>query len=258
MIIPDKVGPAIASMMHTAPAYWGETELAVNLTVFANLIGALVLGMIVGYERAYQGRAAGMRTFGLICMASCAVVIVCGYPHSWYGSFDGSSRMVDPTRVIQGILSGIGFLGVGVIHRDGYKISGLTTAASIWASSSIGIMVGLGFYAAAILLSILSMLCMACGPSLERRLPARHSFALKIRMKTGVILREDVLHRFAVMHGYEIGEGTVSIAQRAGHQEWEFIATTSGKKRAATMSDMATAFSAFDGMQDYEITGARG
>lgn len=258
MIIPDKFAPAVASVVHAAPAYWGTNELAVNLTIFANLIGALFLGMLVGYERAYHGRAAGMRTFGLIGMASCAVVIVCGYPHFWFGGYDATSRMVDPTRVVQGILSGIGFLGVGVIHRDGYKISGLTTAASIWASSSIGIMVGLGFYAAAILLSILSMLCMACGTSLERRLPARHSFALKIRLKAGVVLKEDLLHRFALEHGYEIGEGTVSITKRAGQQQWEFIAITSGKKEAATMSEMAVAFSSFEGIEDYEITGARG
>jgi len=140
--------------------YWSAREVSVNLLIFANLFGALLLGLLVGYERSYHGRAAGMRTYGLVCMASCALTVFVGYPAYWYGgapiSMVAGTLSPDPTRVVQGIVTGVGFLGAGVIMKEGLNISGLTTAASIWSSSAIGILVGVGFYPAAILLSLLS------------------------------------------------------------------------------------------------------
>jgi putative Mg2+ transporter-C (MgtC) family protein len=73
-----------------------------------------------------------MRTYGLVCMASCALTIIAGYPASGTAAMAPQSALVDPTRVIQGVVTGIGFLGAGVIMREGFNISGLTTAASIW------------------------------------------------------------------------------------------------------------------------------
>ena len=131
---------------------WLLPGVAVNLTLFLNMLGALLLGLLVGYERSYHGRAAGMRTYGMVCMASCALTVLCVYPQHWLG--DHSLSSVDPTRVIQGVVTGIGFLGAGLIMKDGMSISGLTTAASIWASSAIGVLVGVGFYGAAVLLSL--------------------------------------------------------------------------------------------------------
>lgn len=114
-----------------------------------------------------------MRTYGLVCMASAAITVVAGYPNFWYGGQVASHLDSDPTRVIQGVVAGIGFLGAGGIMREGLNISGLTTAASILASSAIGIMVGVGFYAAAILLALLSAACMLWVSKLEGWLPSR-------------------------------------------------------------------------------------
>ena len=122
--------------------YWASPAIVTNLIIFLNLLGALALGLIVGYERSYHGRAAGMRTYGLVCMASAALTVLAGYPTFWYGGQVFTHIDVDPTRIIQGIVTGVGFLGAGVIMREGMSISGLTTAASLWASSAIGIMVG--------------------------------------------------------------------------------------------------------------------
>src|SRR3981189_3604003 len=132
-------------------AYWSAPEVAANGVIFLKLLGALLLGLLVGYERSYHGRAAGMRTYGLVCMASAALTIIGGYPGFWFGGQGGVMvTAADPTRIIQGVVTGIGFLGAGVIMREGFNISGLTTAASIWASSVIGILVGVGFYPAAL------------------------------------------------------------------------------------------------------------
>src|SRR6476659_1877837 len=111
-------------------AYWTHKELAANGLIVLNLVGALMLGLLVGYERSYHGRAAGMRTYGLVCMASAALTIIGGYPAFWYGGHGTVLATVDPTRVVQGVVTGIGFLGAGVIMREGFNISGLTTAAS--------------------------------------------------------------------------------------------------------------------------------
>src|SRR4249920_2217483 len=111
-------------------AYWSSGELATNAVILMNLFGALLLGLLVGYERSYRGRAAGMRTYGLVCMASAALTVIAGYPGAWYGGQTAHAAGVDPTRVVQGIVTGIGFLGAGVIMKEGFNISGLTTAAS--------------------------------------------------------------------------------------------------------------------------------
>src|SRR5574343_2055757 len=158
-------------------SYWSLTMVQANVFIMLHLLGAMLLGMVVGYERAYHGRAAGMRTYGLVCMASAALTVIGVYSHFWYG---GSTTMTvfnngDLTRVIQGILTGIGFLCAGVIMKEGFTISGLTTAASLWAASGIGILVGVGLYVAAMALALLSAICMVWVSKLENWLPSRQA-----------------------------------------------------------------------------------
>jgi len=156
-------------------SFWSRSMMEVNFLVFMNLLGALLLGLLVGYERSYHGRAAGMRTYGIVCMASAALTVFAGYPGFWFGGSGHSMTQVDPTRVIQGIVTGVGFLGAGVIMKEGLNISGLTTAALIWAACAIGVLVGIGFFGAAMLLSVLSASLMMWGPKLEARLPSRRA-----------------------------------------------------------------------------------
>ena len=159
--------------------YWSSSFLAANAFIGLNLLGALLLGMLVGYERSYNGRAAGMRTYGLVCMASTALTIFVGFAPYWYG---GAASQVPPdaTRVVQGVVTGVGFLCAGVIVKDGLNVSGLTTAASIWAASAIGVLLGVGFYAAALMLSGLCMLSMSVVQRIEGRLPGRSIFDVSL------------------------------------------------------------------------------
>ena len=99
--------------------YWSATTVAINIIVFLNLLGALLLGLLVGYERSYHGRAAGMRTYGLVCMASAALTVIAGFPDYWFGGSAANVVPADPTRIIQGIVTGVGFLGAGVILKIG-------------------------------------------------------------------------------------------------------------------------------------------
>lgn len=238
-------------------SYWSATEVATNIVVFMNLLGAMLLGLVVGYERSYHGRAAGMRTYGLVCMASAALTVIVGYPGDWYGGHVVAVAAVDPTRVIQGIVTGVGFLGAGVIMKEGFSISGLTTAASIWASSAIGIMVGVGFYAAAILLTVLSAVSMMWVSRLESWLPSRPAVAIVMRFRQDFVPREDVLRRVARERGYEVAGGSISITYQDGQPEWRFVAVALNKNVAAAIPDLASELARFDGVVNFNLSHAR-
>ena len=239
--------------------YWSQDEIAVNFVVFANLVGALLLGLLVGYERSYHGRAAGMRTYGLVCMASCAITVVVGYPAFWYGAggAGGMQSTLDVTRVIQGIVTGVGFLGAGVIMKEGLNISGLTTAASIWSSSAIGILVGIGFYAAAILLSLLSAALMMWASRLERWLPSRPAGSMMLRFRPGFLAEESNLRAFALKRGYEIAGGTLQVQLTGGHQEWRFVAIAQDKRKGTPVSALAKDLHGMEGVEAFQVAHAR-
>lgn len=205
-------------------SYWSLPVIKVNLLVFANLVGALCLGLVVGYERAYHSRAAGMRTYGIVCMASAALTVFAGYPGFWWGlASTAHIQAVDPTRVVQGIVTGIGFLGAGVIMRDGLNISGLTTAASIWATSAIGVLVGVGFYAAAILLTVLSASLMMWGSRLEGRLPALPALGVTLTFHEGVEPEEVAIGHAMRQWGYQVAEGSLHIVVEHQRVSWQFV-----------------------------------
>ena len=243
-----------------AAAYWTKTEIVTNLVILLNMAGSLLLGLLVGYERSYHGRAAGMRTYGLVCMASCALTIVGGYPGFWFGGTGGSVNFLgagDPTRIIQGIVTGIGFLGAGVIMREGFNISGLTTAASIWTSSVIGILVGVGFYLAAMGLAFFSAMIMIYLSKVEAWLPSRHAVAITMRFKREFVPREEALRKVALERGYAIAGGSLTIGSSDGMQEWRFVALALSKKSGARLSQRAEELAAFEGIDSFQVSHAR-
>lgn len=114
--------------------------------VLINLGCAWVAGMVVGWERSYNGRAAGLRTHALVSLAAAAAMVVSYQPPAAYGVWTAPVQL-DATRLAPGVLTGIGFLGAGVIFKDGASVQGLTTAATIWATAVFGMLFGLGLLA---------------------------------------------------------------------------------------------------------------
>jgi putative Mg2+ transporter-C (MgtC) family protein len=254
---PAALRDSVLTFPELVEAYWSQAELLTNAIVLLNLVGALLLGLMVGYERSYHGRAAGMRTYGLVCMASCALTIIAGYPNSWYGGHGAAVALVDPTRVIQGVVTGIGFLGAGVIMRSGFNISGLTTAASIWASSVIGIMVGVGFYMAAMGLAFFSAMIMIYLNRAVSLLPSRQAVAVTLRFKPGVRPQEEELRIAALERGYEIAGGSLTIGSDKGCQEWRFVALALANHAEAPLSSLATELATFQGVDGFSLAHAR-
>jgi len=237
--------------------FWAPAELNANLIILMNLTGALLLGFVVGYERSYHGRAAGMRTYGLVCMASAALIVVGGYPDFWYGGRAAHPVALDPSRTVQGIVTGIGFLGAGVIMREGFTISGLTTAASLWASSAIGVLVGLGFYAAAIVLAFLSAACMVWVSRLEAWLPSRPAIAISLTFAKGAVPQEQALRQLALERGYELALGSLVISNHDQKVEWRFVAVAINRKVAVPISVLSAELGRFDGIEQYHLAHAR-
>jgi putative Mg2+ transporter-C (MgtC) family protein len=139
----------------------GDAEQVTRILL--RLLLAALLGGVLGYEREAQGKAAGIRTYMLVSMGSALFVLV---PHQ------AGMRIEDMSRVLQGIVAGIGFLGAGAIvkHHSEENVQGLTTAAGIWMTAAIGIACGLGREMTAIISTVLALAVLALVPKL---LPAR-------------------------------------------------------------------------------------
>ena len=138
----------------TALTYLREYHFA---SAAVRLVLAAVLGGIIGFERERHGRAAGLRTHILVCLGSAIATLIGHYNMAIIGQNWG-----DPMRIGAQVLSGIGFLGAGTIISKGrFQVTGLTTAAGLWAPASIGLAIGIGFYEAAIIGTLIVILTMS-------------------------------------------------------------------------------------------------
>ena len=125
------------------------------LEIGFRLVCALILGLIIGLEREYTHRPAGMRTHILVALGSCAVMLTGQMIFAQYQPYGATP---DPARLAAQVIAGVGFLGAGTIMRDGANVKGLTTAASLWGVACLGIAVGGGYYSIALVGTILVIL----------------------------------------------------------------------------------------------------
>src|SRR6476620_5676581 len=134
------------------------------------IVGALLIGGLIGLERTFHGRPAGFRTHSLVCLASSLLMLVTVYQNQWMTVVPLDAIRTDPTRMAQGIMTGIGFLGAGVIFKEGLTVRGLTTAASIWITAAIGILVGIGFWFAAVVGAVATLTVLAIFRWIEAKM----------------------------------------------------------------------------------------
>ncbi|HET8745213.1 MAG TPA: MgtC/SapB family protein [Ramlibacter sp.] len=170
------------------------------------LIAALFAGGLIGLERSHRGRPAGFRTHALVCLASSLLMLVTVYESHWFSvSLEGGSRAtIDPTRLAQGIMTGIGFVGAGAIIKEGFSVRGLTTAASIWITAAIGILTGIGFYLAAAIGTLLALGTLSLFRWVEARVPTESYATFMVRFKRGAAVTEEDLRKLLRAHGFAV------------------------------------------------------
>jgi len=174
-----------------------------DLEMVLRLLAALLAGAMIGYERSYHGRPAGFRTHALVCMASSVLMLVTVYEAQWVRAAAESIRL-DPTRMAQGIMTGIGFLGAGVIIKEGLSVRGLTTAASIWITAAIGVLAGIGLYFPLAVSVLLTLGVLSLFRWIETRMPTQSYYFFDVRfLRSG--LKEDALRTLIERHGFSIG-----------------------------------------------------
>lgn len=133
-------------------------DAAILAEDFVRLLIALVFGAVLGTERTLAHKKAGLRTYGLVSMGSCLFVLIAVMLEQLYAGRSADLIRFDFMRIIAGIITGVGFLGTGVIiFRDTSLSGGLTTAAGLWVAAGIGVAAGFGLYALAVFATVLTL-----------------------------------------------------------------------------------------------------
>ncbi len=190
------------------------------LDMTVRLGAALAAGGLIGLERSYHGRPAGFRTHTLVCLASALLMLVTVYESQWFTQHGNSRVVIDPTRMAQGIMTGIGFLGAGVIMREGLSVRGLTTAASIWVTAAIGILFGIGFYIPAMLAVAATLFTLSSFRWIESRMPTEFYAQFHIKFKRTSVMSEAELRAITEALGFSIANMTFELTD--GGQSFEY------------------------------------
>lgn len=176
-----------------------------EMEMLLRLAAALVSGALIGYERSFHGRPAGLRTHVLVCLASSLLMLVTVYEMHWVKTGPGEIRL-DPTRMAQGIMTGIGFLGAGVVVKEGLTVRGLTTAASIWITSAIGILAGVGLYVPMAVSVVMTLAVLSVFRWIEAKVPTQTYFHFDVKYEKNGNLTEDEMRALIQQHKFTIGD----------------------------------------------------
>jgi putative Mg2+ transporter-C (MgtC) family protein len=200
-----------------------------DLVIIGRVAGALVIGGMIGFERTFRGRPAGFRTHSLVCIASSILMIVTVYQNRWMTEMAYEAIRTDPTRMAQGIMTGIGFLGAGVIFKEGLTVRGLTTAASIWITAAIGILVGIGFWSAAVVGTAATLIVLALFRLIEARLPSEFYAHHTLRFARDRVMGEEQMRKMIGDHGFTVAN--LSSRLTDGGQDFEYRMTIKSRDR---------------------------
>ncbi len=201
-----------------------------------HLIVAMVAGGLIGLERSYSGRPAGLRTHTLVCMASSLLMVVAVYQKDWLSTYALEKTPLDPWRLAQGIMTGIGFLGAGVIMKEKLSVRGLTTAASIWITAAIGILAGIGFYNTVVLVTILTLGTLSLYRVLESRIPTLFYFQHSIRFLKDAAMAEQEVRDLMTHHGFTIASMGHTLTNDGKYFEYNMILGTRSPERMDHLS----------------------
>jgi putative Mg2+ transporter-C (MgtC) family protein len=214
------------------------------------LAAALAAGGLIGIERSHRGRPAGFRTHALVCLASTLLMLVTVYQDLWFPQLAAGTLVLDPTRMAQGIMTGIGFVGAGAIIKEGYSVRGLTTAASIWVTASIGILTGIGFYFAAGVGTLLVLGTLSLFRWVEAKLPTETYATFMARFRRQQSISEPDLRRMVAELGFSLYQMSYRLHGDADLVEYRTVIRT---MKPANLARLADALAADSRVVEYRI-----
>ncbi len=173
----------------------GSLELGIG-DICLRLLCAMVVGMVIGTEREYTNRPAGMRTHILVALGACSVMLTGQMVFVQYSAYGATP---DPSRLSAQVITGVGFLGAGTILREGTNVKGLTTAASLWAVACLGIASGAGYYAIALAGMIFIFITLTMFEALQDKLVGPGISLHKYHMET-----EDISKGLAAINAHAL------------------------------------------------------
>ena len=220
----------------------GVIELPLQLDLSVRIIVATALGLAVGFEREIHGHPAGLRTHMLVASGSALFTVLSAY------GFGGvpNAAPIDPTRIAAQIVSGIGFLGAGAILKDGIVIRGLTTAASLWATSAVGMAAGAGEYVIAGVATATVLVSLWPINAIAERL---HGTALpEVQLRLSMERLESLGEITGILVGNRLEIGQIS-TQRLGKASFRADLAVRGR----TPSVIAAAIGAIDDLDGVDI-----
>lgn len=207
-----------------------------ELVIVARVLGAVAIGALIGFERTFHGRPAGFRTHALVCIASALLMLVTVYQSQWMTELPIDFIRTDPTRMAQGIMTGIGFLGAGVIFKEGLTVRGLTTAASIWVTAAIGILIGIGFWFAAVLGAIATLTVLSLLRFIEMKLPSEFYAHHVLCFRRSAVMSEEKLRELLGRYGFSIANLSSRLTEGGEMFEYRMVLRSRDPKQAEALS----------------------
>jgi putative Mg2+ transporter-C (MgtC) family protein len=221
-----------------------------HLQILQRLFLALLFGGAIGLERSYHGRPAGFRTHALVCLSTALLMLVSVYEGVWFGPNTQARVTLDPTRVAQGIMTGIGFLGAGAIIKDGVMVRGLTTAASIWITAAIGILIGVGFYFPALLAVALTLGTLSVFRWIESNIPVQFYAHFSVRFAPQRVLPESEMRNMIAQHGFSIANLSYQLDKVSDYFEYRMVIRTDRADNARRFSET---LSQLDSVKEFRL-----
>jgi len=209
-----------------------------QVQIAIHLLAALVVGSIIGYERSYHGRPAGFRTHALVCLASSLLMMITYYQWKWLPGVPLDTVRTDPTRMAQGIMTGIGFLGAGVIYKEGRSVRGLTTAASIWITAAIGILLGVGFYFPAIVATALAVGVLSVFRRIEEKMPSNFYAHHSLSFDRDKVMPENEVRALLTDQGFTVANMSYRVSDDGRLFEYKMAIGTIDQNKIASLADV--------------------
>jgi len=225
-----------------------ETEY---LTILMHLGLSVLAGGLIGLERTYHGRPAGFRTHTLVCTASTLLMLLTVYQWQLLKGAPLETVRVDPTRMAQGIMTGIGFLGAGVIMKEGLTVRGLTTAASIWITAAIGVLIGIGFYFPAVVATLVTLGTLSLFRWIEAIMPTLYYARLNVRFKRQETPAESALRVLISQQDFSVANLSYRLREEGKFFEYQMTVRTQRKDNYRKLAETLTAT---EKELEYEIT----